>query len=274
MINADDPAAREMRAFTGDAPVITYSPSGKEADFRASSINRNAPGLTFTLETPEGEAQVGLLLLGDYNVANALCAAAVARACGVSLADIAAGLSTAPPIPGLLASIHAGQPFQVLVDEAKSALQLVNVLEVARQLTPRGRIIVVVGGAEHTGNLLMQQKGEIAAMAADFAVFTTQYALHLEPDAIVAQVVAGAVAAGGVEGRSFVRVPDRRDAIRRAFEIAGPSDCVVLTGKGVEDALTIGDTVHRWDEAGIAHALLVELGYRDPGSALGLESAP
>lgn len=274
VINADDPSAREMRAFAGHAPVLTYSAAGAKADVRASSISTDEPGLRFTLETAEGDARIGLRLYGEYNVANALCAAAVAQACGISLDAIAAGLRAAPSIPGLLTSVHAGQPFRVLVDEAKSAVQLVNALEVARQLTPRGRIIAVVGGAEHTGNLLMHQKGEIAALAADFSVFTTQFALHSRPDAIVAKVVAGALAAGGVEGRTFVRVPDRRDAIRQAFEMAGPADCVVLTGKGVEDALTIGNIVHPWDEAGIARQLLAELGYCDQDAAPRLDRTP
>lgn len=262
VINADDPPAREMRAFVGEAKRLTYSASGQKADFRASSIRASATGLEFTIKSAEGKTPVSLRLFGEYNVANALCAAAVAHATGVSLAEIGAGLSAAPPVPGLLASIDAGQPFRVLVDEAKSAVQLVLALDVARQLAGDGRVIAVVGGADKSGALLMRQKGEISTLAADFAVFTTQLALHSEPDEIVAQVAAGALAAGGVEGKTFVRVVDRREAIRHAFEIARPGDCVVLTGKGTEDALTVGDTVHRWDEAGIARQLLAELGYR------------
>ncbi len=57
-------------------------------------------GARFTLRFPEGRAPVAIPLPGLYNVYNALAAAALCRALGVGLADIAAGLAEAGPAFG------------------------------------------------------------------------------------------------------------------------------------------------------------------------------
>jgi UDP-N-acetylmuramoyl-L-alanyl-D-glutamate--2,6-diaminopimelate ligase len=202
-----------------------------------------------------------LPMLGEFNVANALCAAAVAHAVGVPLGQIASGLNGASPIPGLLARVDVGQPFLVLVDEAKSPTQLATALEAARRLNPGGRVIVLVGGSDRDEPAHRRQKGEVAALAADYAVFTTQLARVGDPAPLVAQVARGAGAAGGVRNTTFSRVVDRREAIGHAFRLAQPGDCVLLTGKGVEDTLTVRGTPHPWDEAAIAREILIEMGY-------------
>jgi UDP-N-acetylmuramyl tripeptide synthase len=57
-------------------------------------------GARFTLRFPEGRAPVAIPLPGLYNVYNALAAAALCRALGVGLADVAAGLAEAGPAFG------------------------------------------------------------------------------------------------------------------------------------------------------------------------------
>ena len=123
---------------------------------------------------------------------------------------------------------------------------------------------MLVGGSDAVGSALLRQKGEVAALAADFAVFTTQDARVADPAALVAHLAAGARAAGGVPDSTFACVEERRAAIGHALGLAQPGDCVLLVGKGDEDTLTVGGTTHRWDEATVAHQLLAEMGYAMP----------
>lgn len=264
VINADDPAAWAMRDYAGSAPVVAYSADGRAADVRATNVEPGPAGTRFTLSLPDGATPVALPLLGTFNVANALCAAAVAHAVGIPLAQIARALAAASPIPGRLAPVNAGQPFLVLVDEAQSAPQLARALEIAHQLTPGGRVIVLVGGSDAAKFALLRQKGEVAALAADYAVFTTQHAIGADPAALVAQLAAGARAAGGIRDSTFACVEERRAAIGHALGLARPGDCVLLVGKGDEDTLTVGGTTHRWDEPTVARQLLAEMGYAVP----------
>jgi UDP-N-acetylmuramoyl-L-alanyl-D-glutamate--2,6-diaminopimelate ligase len=55
--------------------------------------------------------------------------------------------------------------------------------------------------------------------------------------------------------------PDRRAAIGRAFDAAGPGDLVVLAGKGHETTQTIGDRELPFDDAVVARELLLERGF-------------
>jgi UDP-N-acetylmuramoyl-L-alanyl-D-glutamate--2,6-diaminopimelate ligase len=261
VLNADDPASRAMATCASGAQILFYSASGRPVDICATGVEPHSAGTNFTLSLPGGSARLTLPLLGEFNVANALCAAGVAYAAGVPLAQIAQGLEHTPPIPGLLTRVDAGQPFLVLIDEAKSVTQLVTALEVARQLTPAGRVIAVVGGSDGAQPGVVAQKGEVTALVADFAVFTTQLARKTDPSHLVAQLADGARAAGGQEGATFDRVVDRRAAIAHALQLAEPGDCVLLTGKGVEDELTVLDTTYPWDEAAITQQLLMSLGY-------------
>jgi UDP-N-acetylmuramoyl-L-alanyl-D-glutamate--2,6-diaminopimelate ligase len=268
VLNADDPAAWAMRDYAGSAPVVTYSAEGRAADIRATNVEPGPAGTRFTLSLPDGAASVTLSLLGAFNVANALCAAAVAHAVGIPLAPIARALAAASPIPGRLAPVDAGQPFLVLVDKAQSASQLASALEIAHQLTPGGRVIVLVGGSDAAGSALLLQKGEVAALAADYAVFTTQHARVADPAALVGQLAVGARAAGGVLGSTFACVEERRAAIGHALGLAQPGDCVLLIGKGDENTLTAGGTTHHWDEAAVARQLLAGMGYAVPDRTL------
>jgi UDP-N-acetylmuramoyl-L-alanyl-D-glutamate--2,6-diaminopimelate ligase len=271
ILNADDPASRAMAAYASDGQVLFYSATGRPVDIRATAVEPYTAGTRFTLSLPSGSATLTLPLLGEFNVANALCAAGVAFAAGVSLAQIIEGLELAPPIPGLLTRVDAGQPFLVLIDEAKSVPQLVTALEVARQLTPAGRVIAVVGSSDGAQPGVVEQKGEVTALVADYAVFTTQLARKTDPTLLVAQLADSARAAGGIEDATFARVVDRRSAIAQALHLAGPGDCVLLTGKGVEDELTVLGTTYPWDEEGIARQILMDLGYT---AGPGQEHAP
>jgi len=103
------------------------------------------------------------------------------------------------------------------------------------------------------------KRGPLAVAAvrgADLAVFTEEDARSEDPAAILAAMAEGAAAAGGREGRDFLRVADRREAIRRAVAAAEPGDVVLLAGKGHERTLARADEVLPWDEAAEARAAL------------------
>jgi UDP-N-acetylmuramoyl-L-alanyl-D-glutamate--2,6-diaminopimelate ligase len=100
--------------------------------------------------------------------------------------------------------------------------------------------------------------GRVAGELADFAVLTNEDPRSEGPDAIISDIVVGLVQAGRREGNDFVRVPDRREAIRHAFAIAQPGDVVLLAGKGAEQSIVVRDEHVPWDERRVARELLSE----------------
>ena len=56
------------------------------------------------------------------------------------------------------------------------------------------------------------------------------------------------IIAGASGGNRFERIEDRRAAIRRAVELAGSGDVVVIAGKGHEPYQEIGTTKYPYDD--------------------------
>jgi UDP-N-acetylmuramoyl-L-alanyl-D-glutamate--2,6-diaminopimelate ligase len=204
-----------------------------------------------------GLAECTLPLIGEFNIANALCAASVALAAGVDLGAINAALATAPAIPGRMVRVEAGQPFRVVVDYAHTPDAIEKVLTLLRDLHPSGRLIAVFGSAGERDVDKRPLQGAVAARLADFTIVTSEDPRFEDPDGIIAQIAAGAEAAGAEVGKTLFCRTDRRDAIRLALDLARPGDCVLLAGKGHETSIIWGREKLPWDEAGVACELIL-----------------
>jgi UDP-N-acetylmuramoyl-L-alanyl-D-glutamate--2,6-diaminopimelate ligase len=243
--NADDSA---WAALPEVARRVTFGVH-TDAVVRASAVTYSAAGSTWTLVTPSGEASVTLPLLGDFNVANAVGAAAVAFALGHSVSHIASRLSSVPQVAGRLERI-ATSPL-VLRDYAHTPDALERALAAARPCVPGGRLIVVFGcgGDRDPGKRPLM--GAIAEREADVAIVTSDNPRTEDPERILDDVVAGMTIG------SYVRIADRRDAIAHALTMAHPRrDLVLLAGKGHETYQIRGTTTFPFDEAAIVAELL------------------
>src|SRR5260221_11353024 len=75
-------------------------------------------------------------------------------------------------------------------------------------------------------------------------------------DAILQTMADGVIAQGGVEGKTFYRVPDRGDAIAFACSLARPGDLVIACGKGHEQSMCFGAIEYPWDDRDAMRAAL------------------
>jgi UDP-N-acetylmuramoyl-L-alanyl-D-glutamate--2,6-diaminopimelate ligase len=256
VLNADDPASDYFRSLTS-ARTVTYGIE-ETADVRATDIRPLDWGSRFRLTTPDGDEEVALGLPGEFNVYNALAAAAVALSQRMALVDIAQGIAGFPGVPGRLERIDEGQPFTVVVDFAHAPEALRRVLSFLRERR-RGRLIAVFGCIGERERPRRAGMGRAAAELADFSILTNDNPFGEDPDAIIAEIVQGLREAGRHEGHHFVPIADRREAIAHAFAMAVEGDIVLLAGKGHEQSITIGDTVIPWDDRRVARELLREM---------------
>jgi UDP-N-acetylmuramoyl-L-alanyl-D-glutamate--2,6-diaminopimelate ligase len=253
ILNVDDPSWSYMAGRT-TAGRLTYAIES-EADVRPLSLDLRADGARLELATPAGSVTLELRLPGRFNVYNALAAAAVGVSQGVRLDRIASGLSSANGVPGRMQRIDAGQPFTVVVDYAHTAASFRTVLATLRPLTT-GRLMVVFGCAGERGSERRSGMGSVAAAGADYAVLTSEDPRGEDPAAIVDEIARSMEAAGAREGVRFERRIDRKEAIARVFELAGPGDLVLLTGKGHEHSIETAAGRVPWDESAVARQLL------------------
>jgi len=165
VVNLDDDA---WRAIPPRSARITFG-LHPAADVRASEITLDATGSRFRLSGRFGVAEASLPLLGDFNVANALAAAACGLALGEPLTEIVARLASAPQVPGRMERISE-HPCVVLRDYAHTPDALDRALRTLRPLT-RGRVIVVFGCGGDRDKGKRPIMGRIAADLADLAVY-------------------------------------------------------------------------------------------------------
>ena len=156
--------------------------------------------------------------------------------------------------------IHAGQPFEVIVDYAHTGDAVRKVLSVLRDVC-QGRLIIVVGAAGERDPGRRFGVARAAADGADFAVFTNEDPRSEDPAEIVREIGRHAENAGRQRGRDFIEVEDRGEAIAEALRRAQPGDVVVICGKGDEQSIVYGSEARPWDDREVARKALAELGY-------------
>ena len=245
VVNADDAAWTDVAARARRR--LRFGRAG-DADVRASDVELGADGATFVLSYTRRAVQVTLPLLADFNVSNALGAAAAVLALGYGLDEVAALLATVPQVPGRLERI-ADTPCPVLRDYAHTPDALERALRSLRPLTS-GRLIVVFGAGGDRDRGKRPLMGAAAEANADVAIVTSDNPRTEDPDAIIDEIVAG------MDVARVVREPDRRRAIARALEIANAEDVVLLAGKGHETYQVVGTATRPFDERLIVRDLL------------------
>ncbi|MDQ6718443.1 MAG: UDP-N-acetylmuramoyl-L-alanyl-D-glutamate--2,6-diaminopimelate ligase [Gemmatimonadota bacterium] len=235
IVNAD---AAEWAALPDAPRKMTYG-IRSNADVRADRVRMEAGGSKWSLAANGERAPVSFPLTGIVNVYNAIAAASAAIALGVTVKECAARLSSLPQVPGRLERI--GESPAVLRDYAHTPDALERTLASARELT-KGRVIVVFGCGGERDRGKRPLMGAVAEKLADVAIVTSDNPRREDPEAIVTEIEAG------MGMNNHERVTDRRAAIERALEIAGPDDLVILAGKGHETYQIRGTETFPFDE--------------------------
>lgn len=267
IVNVDDPYGRRLAE---EFDCVTFSAEGVNADYTAQDIAFDASGAQFTVNRRptgrkvdpgstnrpiDGEVRLKTGLPGHFNVANALGAFAAAEAMGVDGEIATEGLAAAARVPGRFEPIDEGQGFSVLVDYAHTPDSLENVLRAARRLTA-GRVISVFGAGGDRDRDKRPKMGRAGAELSDLAVVTSDNPRSEDPEAIVAEVLAGT--GGGAEVEVEV---DRRTAIALALGRAEAGDTVVIAGKGHEQGQEFeGGRKVPFDDREVAREELRKLG--------------
>jgi UDP-N-acetylmuramoyl-L-alanyl-D-glutamate--2,6-diaminopimelate ligase len=242
VVNAEDPAWERLPE---GHRRITFGEA--KGDVRAEQIRTDGAGSQFVLVGPQGRADVMLPLLGRFNIANALGVAACALGLGAPIERVAERLTHAPQVPGRMERI-ASVPSVVLRDYAHTPDALERALETVRPLTP-GKMIVVFGAGGDRDRGKRAPMGDLASRLADIAIATSDNPRTEDPNRILDDVEQG------MKGRPHHREVDRRKAIALALSLAGPTDTVILAGKGHETYQVIGTEKQPFDERTIVREL-------------------
>lgn len=261
VICVDSEAGERMaRLVENEGRRLVRVGSEQGCDVRLVDATFNAHSTMLDLEAMGEWLHVDLPLVGRFNVENALLVFGIGIALGFSNLDIAEALESAPQVPGRLERVIGADgtvpPFGVLVDYAHTPDSVAKAIGAVSAVTD-GRVICVFGCGGDRDNGKRPKMGA-AALAADFAILTSDNPRTEDPDAIIEQVLAGM---RGSED-SYCVIPDRKEAIESAVSMARPGDLVLIAGKGHEDYQIIGTTKHHFDDREVAARAIEETGGR------------
>ena len=234
-----------------------------DADCKAENARLGSDGLNFQAMVQGEVFSIESTLTGAFNISNCLAAiAATAIGLDIPVEAVQAGILSMTGIPGRMERIDLGQEFIAMVDFAHTPHALRQALTAARQLVNNtgktGKIICVFGSAGLRDRAKRRMMAEVAAELADISILTAEDPRSESLGDILAEMAVGAGSAGGVEGSTFWRIPDRREALRFAVKKARPGDLVIALGKGHEQSMCFGEIEFPWDDRIALRAALAE----------------
>ncbi len=242
IVNRDDPWGRRLidECCQKDR-CISYGFT-EEATVRGFDAQTDANGSRMKVESPWGDIEISLQLIGRFNLSNALAAFAAAASLGVSIEIIAQALNGMENVPGRLEAIPGRKKKRVYVDYAHTDDALRNVLEALREITP-GKLVVVFGCGGNRDIGKRQLMGEVASRLADYSIITND-----NPRTEIPEKIAADISVGFDSDRKYEVVLDRRAAIARGIELIGKKDVLLVAGKGHETTQEFNGTIVPFDD--------------------------
>jgi UDP-N-acetylmuramoyl-L-alanyl-D-glutamate--2,6-diaminopimelate ligase len=257
IVNGDCEFAEEFLEFNFDHKS-TYNLKLITCNLLASGVEFESEGITYVAP-----------VYGKHNIENLLAVIAVAKSLNIPQEKIQTAIAKIQPPPGRIEFIHeaearstgSGQAkgFQVIVDYAFEPVALQKLYDVVDMLEIKGKIIHVCGSTGGGRDKARREPiGRLVGEQADIFIITNEDPYDEDPQEIMNQVKIGALQAGKVEGQNLLMILDRREAIKKAIDLALPGDLVLITGKGSEQKMCIknGQMID-WDDREIVRKFLI-----------------
>jgi UDP-N-acetylmuramoyl-tripeptide--D-alanyl-D-alanine ligase len=178
VINADDERVAAIPVANGVRRLLFgLNPA---AEVRADNISAESGRVRFRLLLPTGAHEVVLQVVGRFNVANALAAAAVATVLEVPAEQIVKGLELFRPIAGRMQT-SVMENGTVLIEDTYNAnpISMEAALQALDEMNGGGRRIAVLGDMLELGAVsaeLHRQLGKTAARHCDLLVLLGEQA--------------------------------------------------------------------------------------------------
>ncbi len=227
VINIDDSYGEKvLKKALGNK--VTYGVE-ENCDLKAENLHMHSRGVEFDTIFKNEKETIALNIPGKYNIYNALGSIGACLLEGISLQTIKEALKDIS-VPGRCEIVTKNYDlgYDVIVDYAHTPDGLENILATAREFT-KGRLISVYGCGGDRDRTKRPIMGKVGSELSDIAIITSDNPRTEDPSLIIKDVLEG------IDKDNYIVVEGRRDAIKKAMEIAKENDVIVVAGKGHED---------------------------------------
>ncbi|HET7629829.1 MAG TPA: UDP-N-acetylmuramoyl-L-alanyl-D-glutamate--2,6-diaminopimelate ligase [Candidatus Saccharimonadales bacterium] len=252
VLNRDDDWFDYFNQFDGESQKITYGADDR-ADARITGVKLYKKGSEAKIVVDhQTELNLATALPGKFNVYNMTAAAAAAYLMHVDIEAIEQGVQDLEGIAGRFEAVDINKPYDVIVDYAHTPDALEKLLATIKATT-KNRLILVFGACGDRDKTKRPIMGRIAADIADRIVLTDEESYNEDPEQIRQMIMEGIEEAKGKAKTD--EVADRKEAIKKAMNIARKGDVIVVTGMGHEQFRVVKGKKIPWNDGDVVREL-------------------
>ena len=258
VLNTDDKYFDYFNKFKASEQKITYGKSDS-AEVKIKSFKLYKKGSEANLRIDNNvELEIATNLPGEFNIYNMTAAVAGAYLLGISLKDIQEGIANLEGVSGRFEYATPGLPFDTIVDYAHTPDALEKLLKSAKELS-KNRTILVFGACGDRDREKRPIMGKIAQDLADRIIITDEENYTEDATQIREEIISGISKKNNKLPANIQEIPDRKEAIRKALQIAGKGDIVLITGLGHEVYRVIDGEKTPWNDTEIVQKITKEI---------------
>ena len=252
IVNADDKEAKYFHAFDADKK-ITFGLNNGEIWATNMLFGEETE---FDLVDDKLKYHVKSVLPAKFNIYNMLAAYAVGKALDFAPEKTIEGIESVKQVAGRMEEIENKRNVRIFIDYAVTPYSFELLFQELRR-TSKGRLIAVFGATGDRDKDKRPKLGEVAAKMTNYIILTDEESYSENPSVIVDSIAEGVEK---VRKGNYEIILDRREAIKKAIELANEGDTVVVTGMGHQKYRNIGGNKKiEWDEAKVIREILSEL---------------
>lgn len=247
LVNIDDKNGKVMVQNT-KATIKTMA-LRQVADYHCKILENQFDGLLLNINNRE----VWSHLVGTFNAYNLLSIFAVTDLEGIDNQEALIALSKLKPVDGRFEYFKSPEGIIAIVDYAHTPDALKNVLETIQAIrVGTGNLITVVGAGGDRDKLKRPVMAKIASENSDIVILTSDNPRTEDPNEILAQMNDGI---NIDKKKKSLTISDRLQAIKAAYNIAGPDDVILIAGKGHETYQEIDGVRYHFDDREVIREL-------------------
>ncbi len=233
IINLDDPFAVElMQQATSGCKWIGYSlQSDRQSEIeliKVLSYQQCHDSFVLSVDSPWGQAELMLPLLGVFNLSNVLAVIAALCVTGVDFQQVCSVVAKLQPVSGRMQRVQEVSTTSVIVDYAHTPDALEQALLSLREHC-QGKLWCVFGCGGERDRGKRVQMAAISEAYADHVIVTSDNSRGESTQSIMDEIKTGFISASDI-----LFEIDRSKAISRAVQSATINDIVLLAGRGHE----------------------------------------
>ena len=251
IVNADDNYGKQVINDLDELKadnIFSFSVKNN-SNFKAFDEEMGSRNIKFKVKLDTDE-QFILNIPGEYNIYNALGAIIACFKLGINVGFIKDGIEKAI-VPGRCERVgnEYNLPYEIIIDYAHTPDGLENILKTAKAFT-KGRLISIFGCGGDRDKVKRPQMGKISIDIADITVVTSDNPRSEEPMDIIKDIEAG------LNKNNYIVIENRREAIKKAINIAKKGDVIVIAGKGHETYQILKNETIHFDEREVVKEIL------------------